>query len=142
MQDHLATTVTQDFRTLLPLIVANGLSALGAIGILIIGIWLSGKAHSLVVRLLGRAPHMDPMLVGFFGAIIRYLILTITILAVLSQFGIQTTSLVAVLGAAGLAVGLALQGTLSNLAAGVMLLIFRPFRIGDNVLVGGMQGKV
>jgi small conductance mechanosensitive channel len=82
------------------------------------------------------------MLVGFFGAIVRYLILTITFLAVLSQFGIQTTSLIAVLGAAGLAVGLALQGTLSNLAAGVMLLIFRPFRIGHSVQVGGIQGTV
>jgi len=69
-------------------------------------------------------------------------VLTITVLAVLSQFGIQTTSIVAVLGAAGLAVGLALQGTLSHLAAGVMLLIFRPFKIGDTVSVGGAQGVV
>src|SRR4051812_45635902 len=67
----------------------------------------------------------------------RYLILTVTLLAVLSQFGIQTTSLVAVIGAASLAVGLALQGTLSNLAAGIMLLIFRPFRVGHKVQVGG-----
>ena len=63
-------------------------------------------------------------------------------LAVLSQFGIQTTSLVAVIGAASLAIGLALQGTLSNLAAGVMLLIFRPFRIGNSVTIGGNSGTV
>jgi small conductance mechanosensitive channel len=66
----------------------------------------------------------------------------VTVLAVLSQFGIQTTSLVAVIGAASLAIGLALQGTLSNLAAGVMLLIFRPFRIGNSVTVGGNTGTV
>jgi len=70
------------------------------------------------------------MLGNFFGNLVRYLILTITFLAVLSRFGIETTSIVAVLGATSLAIGLALQGTLSNLAAGVMLLIFRPFRIG------------
>ena len=79
---------------------------------------------------------------GFFGNIVRYFVLTITVLAVLSEFGIETTSLVAVLGAAGLAVGLALQGTLSHLAAGVMLLLFRPFRIGQHVQVGGTDGTV
>ena len=68
--------------------------------------------------------------------------LTLTVLAVLSEFGIQTTSLVAILGAASLAVGLALQGTLSNLAAGVMLLIFRPFRISHKVQIGGNTGIV
>ncbi|HVJ56179.1 MAG TPA: mechanosensitive ion channel domain-containing protein [Aliidongia sp.] len=127
---------------LLPLLVANSLNVLGAIVILIVGLWLSGKAQLLTMRALGRAPHFDEMLKSFFGSIIRYLVLTVTVLAVLSQFGIQTTSLVAVIGAAGLAVGLALQGTLSNLAAGVMLLIFRPFRIGHKVQVGGITGTV
>jgi small conductance mechanosensitive channel len=122
---------------LLPLIVANALNALGAIVILLIGLWLSGRADMLVVRVLSRTPHFDPMLKSFFGSLARYLVLTVTVLAVLSEFGIQTTSIVAVLGAAGLAVGLALQGTLSNLAAGVMLLIFRPFRIGQRVQIGG-----
>ena len=82
------------------------------------------------------------MLAGFFSSIVRYAILTVTILAVLSQFGVQTTSLIAVLGAASLAIGLALQGTLSNLAAGVMLLIFRPFKVGEYVEVGGQAGTV
>jgi small conductance mechanosensitive channel len=142
MPEHLANTVTQDVHSLLPLLVAHGLSVVGAIAILIIGLWLSGKSHVLVIRMLGKAPHLDEMLVRFFGAIIRYLILIVTLLAVLSQFGIQTTSLVAVLGAAGLAIGLALQGTLSSLAAGIMLLIFRPFKIGDAVQIGGIQGTV
>jgi small conductance mechanosensitive channel len=142
MPEHITNTVTQDVHDFLPLIVPDALSVLGAIAILIIGLWLSGKAHLLVVRALSKAPHVDPMLIGFFGHIVRYLILTVTVLALLSQFGIQTTSLVAVLGAAGLAVGLALQGTLSNLAAGVMLLIFRPFRVGQTVQVGSVQGTV
>ena len=131
-----------DMGALLPLIVSNALNALGAIVILLIGLWLSGKADQLVVRTFSRTPHFDPMLRSFFGSLARYLVLTVTVLAVLSEFGIQTTSLVAVLGAAGLAVGLALQGTLSNLAAGVMLLIFRPFRIGQKVQVGGSTGTV
>src|SRR5262249_58361288 len=118
------------------------LSVLGAIVILLIGLWLSGKADLLVVRMLSRAPHFDEMLKTFFGSLARYLVLTVTVLAVLSQFGIQTTSLVAVIGAAGLAVGLALQGTLSNLAAGIMLLIFRPFRVGHKVQIGGSVGVV
>lgn len=108
---------------LLPLMVSNLLNALGAIVILLIGLWLSGKADQMVVRAFSRTPHFDPMLRGFFGSLVRYLVVTVTVLAVLSEFGIQTTSLVAVLGAAGLAVGLALQGTLSNLAAGIMLLM-------------------
>ena len=120
-----ASRAWNDLRLLLPLIVTNALHLLAAIGILIAGFWIAGRTR-----------HMDDMLQVFFGNTLRYFILTITVLAVLSQFGIQTTSLVAVLGAAGLAVGLALQGTLSHLAAGVMLLTFRPFRIGHRVLVG------
>jgi len=126
---------TQDLmvnmQAVLPLIVTNALNALGAIAILLIGLWLSGRADRLVVKVLSRTPHFDPTLKSFFGSLARYLILTVTLLAVLSQFGIHTTSLVAILGAASLAVGLALQGTLSNLAAGVMLLIFRPFRVKE-----------
>jgi small conductance mechanosensitive channel len=131
-----------NMRGLLPLIVSNALNVLGAILILLIGLWLAGKADQVVVRMLSRAPHFDAMLKSFFGSLARYLVLTVTGLAVLSEFGIQTTSLIAVLGAAGLAVGLALQGTLSNLAAGVMLLIVRPFRIGHKVQIGGNTGTV
>ena len=137
MLEDKAQNVMADMSALLPLIVSNALNALGAILILLIGLWLSGRADLLVVRMLRRTPHLDPMLQSFFGSLARYLTLTVTVLAVLSEFGIQTTSLVAILGAASLAVGLALQGTLSNLAAGVMLLIFRPFRIGHKVLIGG-----
>ena len=137
MLEDKAQNVMADMSALLPLIVSNALNALGAILILLIGLWLSGRADLLVVRMLRRTPHLDPMLQSFFGSLARYLALTVTVLAVLSEFGIQTTSLVAILGAASLAIGLALQGTLSNLAAGVMLLIFRPFRIGHKVQIGG-----
>jgi small conductance mechanosensitive channel len=82
------------------------------------------------------------MLTGFFASLAKYLVLIFTGLMVLSQFGVQTASLIAVLGAAGLAIGLALQGTLSNVAAGVMILIFRPFKIGDYVEVAGQAGTV
>jgi small conductance mechanosensitive channel len=137
---------TQDLManvgTLLPLIVSNALNAIGAVVILLLGLWLSGRADALVIRMFGRTPHFDPMLSNFFGSVARYLILIVTVLAVLSQFGIQTTSLIAVLGAASLAIGLAMQGTLSHLAAGIMLLIFRPFRIGHKVQIGGSLGTV
>jgi small conductance mechanosensitive channel len=129
-------------QALLPLVIPASLHVIGAVAILAAGFWFSAQADALVGKALTRTHHVDEMLNGFFGSIARYFVLTITLLAVLSQFGIQTTSLVAVIGAASLAIGLALQGTLSNLAAGVMLLIFRPFRIGQHVQIGGNDGTV
>lgn len=125
-----------------PFVLNNALHFVGAVAILVVGFWLAGRADYLVGQALKRSKHIDEMLQGFFSSIARYFVLTVTVLAVLSQFGIQTTSLVAVIGAASLAIGLALQGTLSNLAAGVMLLIFRPFRIGHSVTIGGNTGTV
>jgi small conductance mechanosensitive channel len=142
MLEDKAHNLITELGGLLPLIVSNTLNALGAVLILLVGLWLSGRADLLVVRMFRRTPHFDPMLQSFFGSLARYMVLTLTVLAVLSEFGIQTTSLVAILGAASLAVGLALQGTLSNLAAGVMLLIFRPFRISHKVQIGGNTGIV
>src|SRR3954463_10444321 len=93
-------------------------------------------------RGLARLP-LDLTLKPLLAGLVRYVILMITLLLVLEQFGVQTASLIAVLGAAGLAIGLAMQGTLSNVAAGVMLLILRPFRVGQFVEVaGGRQGTV
>ena len=129
-------------RDLVPWLVANGLNALGAVVILLVGLWLAGRTDLFVTRMLDRTPNFDAMLKTFLAGIARYLVLTVTVLAVLSRFGVQTTSLIAVIGAAGLAVGLALQGTLSNLAAGVMLLIVRPFRIGQRVQIGAFVGTV
>jgi len=95
-----------------------------------------------IVAIGGRNKHLDVTLFNFLGNIVRYLILAFASLFVLNTFGIQTTSLVALIGAAGLAIGLALQGTLSNVAAGVMIILFRPIKIGDFVQVSGVSGTV
>ena len=119
-----------------------GLDIVGAVAILIVG-WIASKwVHRAVTKALGKSEKVAPMLGSFFASLAKYLVLIFTGLMVLSQFGVQTASLIAVLGAAGLAIGLALQGTLSNVAAGVMILIFRPFKIGDYVEAGGQAGTI
>lgn len=127
---------------ILTILATYGLDVVAAIIILILGWWFARWAKRFLHRRLSRTGKIDLMLVGFFSSFVKYAILTFTVIAVLSQFGVQTTSLITVLGAAGLAIGLALQGTLSNVAAGVMLLIFRPFRVGDYVEVAGVGGVV
>lgn len=124
------------------LIVLYGLNILYALALLIIGWWLASVVDRLVTRALNATHRVDPTIVGFLSSLARYTVLVFVGLAVLQRFGIQTTSLIAVLGATSLAVGLALQGTLSNVAAGVMLLLFRPFKVGDSVEVGGQSGTV
>ena len=118
-----------------------GLQVVGAIAVLIVGRWVAGMLRRGTRRALERAK-VDASLVPFLASLVYYLVLTVVVIAVLNLFGIQTTSLIAVLGAAGLAIGLAMQGTLSNVAAGVMLLLFRPFRVGDYVEIGGSAGAV
>lgn len=110
--------------------------------ILIIGFWFAGRCASWIRRIVARHDEIDPLLGNFFASILRYVIIIITVLAVLGKFGVETTSFIAIFGAAGLAIGLALQGTLSNLAAGVMMMIFRPFKIGDFVEIAGTTGSV
>lgn len=124
------------------LITAYGLQVVGAIVILIIGWIAAGWAKGAANKGLSKVRGMDETLRHFLSTLIRYVILAVTIVMVLERFGVQTASLIAVLGAAGLAIGLALQGTLSNLAAGVMLLLFRPFKIGDFVDAAGIAGTV
>lgn len=114
----------------------------GAALILIVGWMAAGWVRSLVFKALGRVPNMDATLQPFLANLVRWIILAFVIIAVLNQFGVQTTSVIAVLGAAGLAVGLALQGTLSNVASGVMLLVLRPFKLGDVITAGGLTGAV
>ena len=118
-----------------------------AVGVLVllVTLWASGAAAKFVRRLFKqfhRAGVADQTLQSFVASLARYGVLIIGGVAVLQQLGVQTTSVLAVLGAASLAVGLALQGTLSNVAAGVMLLLFRPYRLGDYVEVGGRSGTV
>lgn len=119
-----------------------GLDVIGALAILILGWIAAGWAGRATQRTLARSGKIDTMLQRFFASTVRYAVIIFTILATLQQFGVQTTSFLAVIGAAGLAIGLALQGTLSNVAAGVMLLIFRPFKIGDFIDNGGVAGTV
>ncbi|MDO8290202.1 MAG: mechanosensitive ion channel [Parvibaculum sp.] len=129
--------INERLDALWPLLMAYGVNLVSAIAILIFGIWFAARSRKWVRAVVNRVPHLDSSLAGFFGNLLRYLVLLITALAVLGKFGIDTTSLIAVIGAAGLAIGLALQGTLSNVAAGVMLLIFRPFKTNDYVEVAG-----
>lgn len=117
-------------------------SVFAAAGILILGwivsAWLQGRVRALS----NKHKNLDDMLFDFLAAIVRYVVLGFAFLFVLNTFGVETTSIVAVVGAAGLAVGLALQGTLSNIAAGVMLILFRPIKLGDFVDVDGTMGTV
>ncbi len=119
-----------------------GIRVVGAIALLFVGSIIAKTVRRSTRRALERMPRLDPTLIPFLSGIVYYLILTFVGVACLGLFGIQTTSVIAVLGAAGLAVGLALQGTLTNFASGVMLLIFRPFRMGDFVEVAGVAGSV
>ena len=117
-------------------------SVLSAIVILIIGWFIASSAHTRIRKIGERYAHLDVTLFDFFGSILRYTILAFTFIFVLNTFGVQTTSIVAAVGAAGLAIGLALQGTLSNVAAGVMLIFFRPIKTGDFVEINGQMGTV
>ena len=123
------------------LVAAWGLEVLGAIVVLLLGRIAAKWARRSVRAVLERGK-MDPTLVPFVSSLVYYLVMAFVVIAVLGMVGIQTASLVAVLGAAGLAVGLALQGTLSNFASGVMLLVFRPFHRGDYVEAAGVAGSV
>ncbi|MCR9213894.1 MAG: mechanosensitive ion channel [Proteobacteria bacterium] len=118
-----------------------GLDVIGAIIILVVGYILSKRIPKTMTNIMNKKG-VDPTVSGFLGSMVKFTILAVTVIFVLSQFGVQTASLVAVFGAAGLAIGLALQGTLSNVAGGVMLLIFRPMKVGDYVEVGGYAGSI
>ena len=117
-------------------------SLLGAVAILLLGWIVSAWLQKRVANLGRKNKHLDEMLFDFLASIVRYVVLGFTLLFVLNTFGVRTTSVVAVIGAAGLAIGLALQGTLSNVAAGVMLILFRPIKTGDFVEVAGQMGTV
>ncbi|WP_300059135.1 mechanosensitive ion channel domain-containing protein [uncultured Roseobacter sp.] len=146
MEDLLQTEIWQgktlaDLLTLDFLLSAAG-SVLAAIGILIIGWIVSAWLQRRIQNLGKKHRHLDDTLFDFLSSIVRYVVLGFAVLFVLNTFGVQTTSVVAIIGAAGLAIGLALQGTLSNVAAGVMLILFRPVKLGDFVEVGGEMGTV
>ena len=129
-------------QALLNQLASYALDAVGALVILLVGWWIAGQTQYLVRRALDRVPRIDDTLKPFLSSSVRYFVIVITFVAVLAEFGVQTTSIIAVLGAAGLAIGLALQGTLQNIAAGIMLLVLRPFRVGEYIDAGGVSGTV
>ncbi len=118
-----------------------GINLLFALGIFVLGRWVSRGIVALVRKLLVRA-RLDDILVNFIVSILQGVLLLVVIIAALDRLGVDTTSLVALIGAAGLAIGLALQDSLKNFAAGVMLIVFRPFKAGDFVEAAGTAGVV
>jgi len=123
------------------LAVTYGTRVLGAIVFLILALWFSSRLSGLVVAGMERAK-IEPTLTRFTGNIVRWVILAVVLISVMGIFGVQTTSFAALIAAGGLAMGLAFQGTLSNLAAGVMLMLFRPFKVGQFIKVAGEMGTV
>ena len=130
-------------ETLMPRLADGAVNIVMALAILLIGWWISSLLGRWVRRAATRSPRIDPTIVPMFYSVVVWTVRIFTVIAVLARFGVQTASLIAVLGAAGLAVGLALQNTLQNIAAGIMLLILRPLRAGEYVaLSSGAEGTV
>jgi len=117
-------------------------SIIGAILLFILGWTIAGLLRRWSYEGLSRVHGFDETLARFFSNVIRYAILVMVFVTVLAQFGVQTASIIAALGAAGLAIGLALQGTLQNIAAGIMLLVLRPFKAGEYIETGAIAGTV
>lgn len=128
-------------QTLAGYLTEFGLSVLGAVAVFIVGRWIAGRIRSGLRAKLGITG-LDPTLIPFISGMAYWGLMVFVVLAVLNLFGVQTASAIAVLGAAGLAVGLALQGTLANFASGVMLLTFRPFTVGQWIEAASSSGTV
>ena len=120
-------------------VVLNGIKALV---VLILGWMAAGILSRAIRKRINATPEIDPTLGNFIASIVRWALICVVLIAVLGIFGIEATSLVAMMGAATLAIGLALQGTLSDLAAGFMLVLFRPYKLGQYVDIGGTAGTV
>ncbi|MDB2594569.1 mechanosensitive ion channel [Porticoccaceae bacterium] len=118
-----------------------GVQVILALTIFIVGKWVAKKIANIVQRVLAKN-NVDPAIQHFVGSLVSWVLIIFVVIASLGQLGIQTASFVAIVGAAGLAVGLALQGSLANFAAGVLILIFRPFKVGDFIEVAGVSGVV
>ncbi|EOU8733642.1 TPA: small-conductance mechanosensitive channel MscS [Escherichia coli] len=123
------------------LLLSYAVNIVAALAIIIVGLIIARMISNAVNRLM-ISRKIDATVADFLSALVRYAIIAFTLIAALGRVGVQTASVIAVLGAAGLAVGLALQGSLSNLAAGVLLVMFRPFRAGEYVDLGGVAGTV
>jgi small conductance mechanosensitive channel len=133
--------VSQLWLTVQDLAMDWGIKVLAALAIFVIGRWVAMGVRRGVRRMMEKGG-IDPMIIGFVASITYIALLAFVVIAALGQLGIQTTSFIAILGAAGLAVGLALQGSLANFAAGFLMIIFRPFKVGDFVEAAGVAGVV
>jgi small conductance mechanosensitive channel len=118
-----------------------GIRVIAALAIFIIGRWVAKGLRNLLRRIMKRN-QVDKTLISFVCSLVYVLLLAFVIIAAINKLGIQTTSFIAIIGAAGLAIGLALQGSLANFAAGVLMIIFRPFKVGDLIEGGGTTGTV
>jgi small conductance mechanosensitive channel len=134
-----------DFSNILPrlqeLLAFYGLKIVAAIVIFIVGRWIAKALKNVVKRMMAKG-NVDEILISFVGNLTYIALLAFVIIAALNQLGIQTTSFIAIIGAAGLAIGLALQGSLANFAAGVLMIIFRPFQVGEYIEGAGVAGSV
>ena len=134
--------ISQMVENLQVMAIDYGLDLIGAILIRVVGWIVAGWIQKAAFKGLSRLPRADATVTRALSGVTRYLVLIMVVIAVLAQFGVETASILAVLGTAGLAIGLALQGTLSNIAAGFMLLMLRPFKIGDYIDAEGVSGTV
>ncbi|MCT7555660.1 mechanosensitive ion channel family protein [Aliarcobacter butzleri] len=139
--------ITRDLKSYIPnniveVIASHVFSFIVALLIFFIGKWIVNKIVAILGKVLRKINGIDETLVKFLENIVYYALLTVVIIAALNKLGIATTSFLAILGAAGLAIGLALKDSLGNFASGVMIVIFKPFKVGDSVIAGGVTGTV
>lgn len=120
----------------------NMIEIAGAFAVLVIGLLLAGMISRWVERALTKSPRFEPTVANFLSNVVKYAMWALVLVTVLSQFGVETTSILAALGGMALAVGLALQGTLSNVASGVMILVQKPFKVGEGITTGSVTGTV
>jgi small conductance mechanosensitive channel len=132
----------KELESVYALLLSYTVNVLSAIFILIVGWVLASWMRRSTAKALGRIGRIDDTLKPIVANFVRYGVLVLVVVIVLSQFGVQTASIIALIGAAGLAIGLALQGTLSHLASGVIILFLRPFGVGDTIDAGGIEGTV
>ena len=145
--DQNVEQITRDFKSFIPdnivdVAIGYSISFVFALLIFFIGKWISKSVVKILGKALRKVGGVDETLVKFLENIVYYALLTVVIIAALNKLGIATTSFLAILGAAGLAVGLALKDSLGNFASGVMIVLFKPFKAGDSVVAGGVSGTV
>lgn len=145
--DQNVDQITRDFKSFIPdniveIAIGYSMSFIVALLIFFVGKWISKNIVKLLGKALRKVGGVDETLVKFLENIVYYALLTVVIIAALNKLGIATTSFLAILGAAGLAIGLALKDSLGNFASGVMIVLFKPFKAGDSVVAGGVSGTV